>query len=121
MSINNVGHPEMMPHHWHTINSTLEFEEEHETLSNEIMILLFLMGCASWFSTCANKWCKITQRQRKQLSIPVEDNKTYFDDDQSKKEPKVEGIKYVIIKNKSIPLLNQQAVPLLIGMIFAIN
>ena len=60
MSINNVGHPEMMPHHWHALNKTMEFEEDHETLSNEIMILLFLMGLASWFSSCANKWCRIT-------------------------------------------------------------
>ena len=84
----------------------MEFEEGHETLSNEIMILLFLMGCASWFSSCANKWCRITQRKRKQRSDSVEDNKNYFDEDQSAQQPKTQRITYIILKNKSIPLLN---------------
>ena len=58
----NISHAPIkieMPHHYHAVNETEELSENHDTISNEIMFLIFLIVIANWISTFLSKYCRI--------------------------------------------------------------
>ena len=55
-----------MPHHYHAVNETEELSENHDTISNEIMFLIFLIVVANWISTYLTKACRIETKSRRQ-------------------------------------------------------
>ena len=63
---NFLEHPDhILPHMVHAVNKTEELDEDsHETLSDEILIVISLLVLASWLSAVARNWTWITVRQK---------------------------------------------------------
>jgi hypothetical protein len=59
-----------LPHTFHQVNKTHELEENHETLSDEILIVIFLIVLSGWLhSMIFRKFCSIRNKNGNVIEV----------------------------------------------------